>query len=401
MLKKIIAIALVIVLTTAIAVGVTVAYLTDRDSEANVFSVGNVSIDLKEDFQQGTTLIPGVNIEKKPTITNTGLNEAWVWLEFAIPSALDNAVNGTDQGSDLNTIHWNPKGATTENYVTAERVENAIAEGFFEGFDTAILTADYINSNKMHWNVFNSLGEGKNFYQTKINDIDYNVYVLLYNKALAPKETTLPNIYNVYMDARVDIDPNGDWYRIVNGNATKIDWNSNTNGSPVIYVSAYAVQKEGFESVNAAYAAYQNQWGDKSSSFAAATGHVTAFNSNGELEIQNDGSITIATISNFEGSSNGLFYAYINANAPVEFNKDAATFIKQTSPTGPWTDPAAIAWDGDNFMTLAMTLNAEAVNKFISENRDPAVTYQFDWDGNGTYDQTVKFVVDADSVIIQ
>lgn len=261
-IKKILLGALSLVLVAALAVGGTLAYLTDRDSEVNIFTVGNVSIDLNEAFDQGATLIPGVNIEKKPTVTNTGKNDAWVWLTFSIPSALDNFVQGTEQGSNENVIHWNPKGATTEGYVSESRVNEAIASGFLSD---ATLTADSINTNKMHWNVFNSLGAGKNVYTENIGGVNYNTYVLLYNKALEPGETTLPNIEKVFLDARVDIDPNGDWYFVENGTATKLAWNTNTDGNPKIYVCAYGIQAEGFETVNAAYAAYQTQWGTNGS----------------------------------------------------------------------------------------------------------------------------------------
>ena len=93
MLKKILAWALVVSLTAGVAIGGTLAYLTDRDSEANVFTVGDVNIDLNEDFDQGATLIPGVDIVKKPTIKNIGPNAAWVWTTYAIPKALDGHVN--------------------------------------------------------------------------------------------------------------------------------------------------------------------------------------------------------------------------------------------------------------------------------------------------------------------
>lgn len=270
-MKKVIAIVLLVVLVAALSIGATMAYLTDRDSEVNTFTIGDVSIDLKEDFEQGATLIPGVKIEKKPTITNTGDNDAWVWLTFAIPSALDVNTPGEVTGSKDNVIHWNFKGATTEGYVSDERIQKAIAEGFLteeilkkaiddDSLTIDTLTAEYMNANKLHWNVLDSIAEGNNVYQTEIDGVNYNVYVMLYNKALKPGETTLPNIEQVYLDANVDIDPNGDWYHVENGVATKLNWNTNTDGAPKIYASAYAIQTDGFATVNEAYAAYQKQW---------------------------------------------------------------------------------------------------------------------------------------------
>lgn len=261
-MKKVLALVLCLVLAAGAVTG-TLAYLTDRDSEINVFTVGDVKIDLTEDFEQGATLMPGIDINKIPTITNTGKNEAWVWMTFAIPSALDNAAQGTDAGSDKNVIHWNPLGATSEGYVNQTRVDNAIAAGLLP----AGTTAEKILADNATWNVFNSLAQGENFYVEEINGVDYNVYVLLYNKAIASGETTLPSIYKVFLDTQVDIDTNGDWYKVNAGVATKLNWNTETNGNPMIYVNAYAIQKDGFATVKDAYAAYGAQWGDNGAEY--------------------------------------------------------------------------------------------------------------------------------------
>ncbi|MBQ7800371.1 MAG: hypothetical protein IJ370_07740 [Oscillospiraceae bacterium] len=271
-LKNILLMALSLVVVAALAVGGTLAYLTDRDSKVNVFTIGDVSIELQEEFEQGTKLVPGVIIEKKPVIKNTGDNDAWVWLTFSIPSALDNLVQGTESGSDKNVIHWNPLGATTQGYVTEQRVTKAIADGHLAAGTTA---ADILANNKT-WNVFDSLGAGKNVYEEEIDGVKYNTYVILYNKALTPGETTLPNITKVYLDAQVDIDPEGNLHKVSNGVVTDIDWNLNEDGAPVIYASAYAAQVEGFATVNDAYAAYQTQWGDKSAEYAPVPVVVTS-----------------------------------------------------------------------------------------------------------------------------
>ncbi|MBO5783793.1 MAG: hypothetical protein J6R33_02375 [Clostridia bacterium] len=257
MKKKVWIMAVSAVLVLALAITGTIAYLTDRDSKTNVFTFGNVDIQLEETFTDNAVLTPGVNIEKKPVIKNIGKNDAWVWLTFSIPSALDNLVQGTEVGSDANIIHWNPMGATTEGFVTEERVANAVAAKHLP----ADITADEILQNNMTWNVFNSLGAGVNAYTETIDGVEYNTYVLLYNKAITKDEVTLPNIYNVYMDARVDITPDGDLYLVKGGVTTDIKWNIVTNGEPEIVVRAYGVQVEGFATVQEAYAAYVDQWG--------------------------------------------------------------------------------------------------------------------------------------------
>lgn len=254
-LKHILTICLCVALLVAVSIGGTLAYLTDRDSEVNVFVVGDVTIDLTEDFQQGANLTPGVHIEKTPTITNTGTNDAWVWLEWAIPTALVKYDAAAPTTAD-NVIHTEFLSETADNgsakTITQAEVDSAIAAGQLP----AGTTAEYIQ-NGAYWLMSKQFDYVK---QTEIDGVPYTVFVYLYNKALVKGESTLPGIWEVYMDNRVDIDPNGDWHFVEKGVATDLGWNSTTNGAPKIHASAYAVQADGFSSVAFAYAAYQEQW---------------------------------------------------------------------------------------------------------------------------------------------
>ena len=212
MVKKIIAWLLIIATTAAVTVGGTLAYLTDRDSEANVFTTGDVKIDLEEDFQQGAELLPGVNVEKTPTITNIGKNDAYVWATVAIPGSLETVVDILGQNTDWD---WDT--------IDAQEVE--------------------------------------------IDGVKYTVLTALYNNVLAKDAETSALFTGVSLDKTVDIDPDGQWHTVDQGNVVKLDWN-NSNGNPVIYVSAYAMQVEGFDTCYAAYEAYQTQWGDKGGEYA-------------------------------------------------------------------------------------------------------------------------------------
>lgn len=74
------------ILTTG---GVT-AYLTDYDRAANQFTVGKVEIELQEpewDPDDHTDTEPGEEIKKDPQIKNTGVNDAFVYLEVSVPMA--------------------------------------------------------------------------------------------------------------------------------------------------------------------------------------------------------------------------------------------------------------------------------------------------------------------------
>jgi len=194
-----------------------------------------------------------------------------------MPKALDHFTYGTgEQGSDENNIHWNPLGATHEGYVTEALVANAIAAGYLP----EDITADEILENNMTWDVLYNKYEHDG---VMIDGVEYTAWYMLYNKALTPSEETLPTLFRVTLDSSIDIDPNGDMYRVKAGVATPINWNINTDGAPVIYISAYAVQKEGFATVDDAFKAYNTQWDTNDNAFADASTAVTTVSNDKEL----------------------------------------------------------------------------------------------------------------------
>lgn len=256
-LKNVLLSVMSLALVAVVAIGGTLAYLTDRDSEANVFTVGDVEIELNEDFKQGAELIPGVKVEKEARITNTGDNDAWVWMTLAVPAVLDD--ENVELGS-ANVLHWNMPGCFWYGYHDqAKYIQSGIKDGYLLEGSTGVADEDsWINTNKI---------VGKE----TIDEVEYNVYAFLYKGAIVPGEITNIGLSKVFLDENVDIDTNGQWYIVENGVATKINWNSNIDGAPLVYVSAYAIQADGFESVEAAYAAYNKQWGDNGNEYAEIT----------------------------------------------------------------------------------------------------------------------------------
>lgn len=72
------------------SIGGVSAYLTDFDKADNQFTVGKVSIDLDEPGfkpEEQTKIEPGKDVKKDPQIKNTGVNDAFVYLEVSIPMA--------------------------------------------------------------------------------------------------------------------------------------------------------------------------------------------------------------------------------------------------------------------------------------------------------------------------
>lgn len=226
--KKILALVLCLVLAIG-AVSGTLAYLTDRDSEVNTFTVGDVKIELDETFEQGATLMPGIDIEKVVKVENVGKNDAWVWVTIAIPDALD------DPDASKNVIHFNYDDAS-------------VVDGQWKWMEA---------------------GNWADVPATTIDGKTYALYTVLYQTKLGKGSTTETSaMTKVYLDKQVDIDPEGNWYKVNAGVATPIKWNTNEDGAPQIYVSAYAIQADGFDTVQEAYAAYQAQWGANGTEYA-------------------------------------------------------------------------------------------------------------------------------------
>ncbi len=73
------------------AVGGTMAYLTDADEETNTFTIGEVEVDLTEpdypgdDSEDVRNLVPNQEVVKNPQVTNTGVNEALVFMTVTVP----------------------------------------------------------------------------------------------------------------------------------------------------------------------------------------------------------------------------------------------------------------------------------------------------------------------------
>ena len=219
MKKKILSIALVVAMVAVIAAG-SLAYFTDTDKADNVFTVGKVDITLNEKNADGTPftpnqkLYPGTktqnNIPKIVTVTNNqGSEDAYMWAEIWIPSALDDGDDHSPTAPGLgNSLHFNYAGNVVETKAT------------------------YLGSKV-------------------INGAMYNGYVhfVKNDTAKAAGETTGALLDQVYMDKGVVQGENG--YLLIDG---KTDY----TGSWDIVVYGVGIQAKGFDSITDAITAYYN-----------------------------------------------------------------------------------------------------------------------------------------------
>ncbi len=210
-MKKKLIIALSVVMAVSLAVGTTLAYLTDKETKANVFTIGNVNIDFEEpDFpEDGSSILPGVTVAKQGYIDNVGSVDAYVWATVAVPAAIYNYVDLDLSGS-----------------------------------------ASYF--------AWKDLGQGR---EVEINGDKYVSVALLCEEVIVAGDYDYIPLDAVTVDPRVDFNnENGKYYIVVAGQATEIPFDLSNFA---VYCSAYAIQAEGFNNVDEAYAAYMAQWGDK------------------------------------------------------------------------------------------------------------------------------------------
>ena len=182
--RNILALGLAFVLTVAGTVGVTIAWLQDDDSATNTFTVGNVAIELVENFEQNSKLLPSTGsaqdgtlengITKEVTVKNVGSENAYIRVHIAIPTVLDNGTPEFNAGK--NTLHFNYK-------------------------------PDSVGAGKWDWS--KAYDDGKyegdwNFYTTTIDNVGYNVYVVTYTSEVASQvEISDYAMHQVYLDSKV------------------------------------------------------------------------------------------------------------------------------------------------------------------------------------------------------
>lgn len=226
-MKKVLAMVLALCLAMAMGVGATLAYLKATDSAVNTFTVGNVAIDLQEEFKQDSKLLPGIDVQKQIKVKNTGTEEAYVRIHMAIPKMLDSG--SPEFLAYKNTLHWNFSGASVQ-----------------EGQWSQLKNKDAVgpNANYPNWP---DNGGAYNMYEATIDGVVYNVYVITYESALAAGATTTTNaIEKVYLDTSV-----------TNEGLTEII--AALKGQIKIHVVAEGGQVAGFE--GDAYTALDTQFG--------------------------------------------------------------------------------------------------------------------------------------------
>lgn len=105
MKKKLSILAVIAIL--AVASFATLAYLTDSaDAVTNTFTVGDIDIELEEEFDEDPKIYPGAEITKKPVVTVLANSEPTYLYIF-----IDNKI-GEDAKLDIDGAKWIPVGTS-------------------------------------------------------------------------------------------------------------------------------------------------------------------------------------------------------------------------------------------------------------------------------------------------
>ena len=256
MKKKITAIFLCVALVAIAVVGASLAYFTDTQAARNTFTVGNVKIDLIEQqkgesgleaFESNKILVPGTSdknaVSKIVTVKNTGKNDAWVWVDLKIPAYLVSSEYPSNESK--NALHWNSYGCFNVEYNSGNYWGLAISDGIV-GADHKVTNTSMVAVEDGLWHDYQFIGK---------ETIDNTEYVVIRTKMankLPAGKISLPCLAQVYMDWRVFTNEDGTQFILPAGDPIS------TNASWEIIVNAYAIQADGFDSVDKAIAGYSN-----------------------------------------------------------------------------------------------------------------------------------------------
>jgi alternate signal-mediated exported protein len=147
MKKKILAIALVVAMLAVAIVSASLAYFTDQGYADNTFTIGNIEIELHEEFdEQNADLVPGVTITKKVTVANTSDtgNDAYVRVQIAILADLapEKSIFDTDGFLTITKANEDWVWPTDKNNVYDVEMSDGLTYRVFTGIYKEALADD-------------------------------------------------------------------------------------------------------------------------------------------------------------------------------------------------------------------------------------------------------------------
>ncbi len=218
MKKKILSLCLVAVLALA-AIGGTLAYFTDTDEAVNAFVIGEydeddptpnnkVDVDVDEEFEQNSGLMPGVEVNKDVAIkVSEDTVESYVWYDYLVPTELVDVLE--------------IKFANGSTY-PAEASDATKATGTW--------------------------GEPVSQGTEEVDGVSYTKYRVKFSATVNSGEYTPYHMDSVTLKSSVDYDFEDKYYYYTDTSNNKVEIEyAFTNNKVDIIVRGYAIQAAGFE----------------------------------------------------------------------------------------------------------------------------------------------------------
>ncbi len=214
------------ILTAALAIGGTVAYLQDEKSDVNVMTLGNVKIEqIEQEYDENGNLVDFT--QDKPLYPYVGelgwknLGDNGAYRQFTMNNVIDKYVSVKNTGKS--DAYVRTLIALEMGSLSIEELASVIG-----------LSTNNENGSEFKfpgaWNVVKD-------YVDVIDGKNYNVMEFVHSAPLKPGETTVPSLLQVYLSKNA-----------TNEHVEKLDGNG--NGKYDILVLSQAVQAAGFENAN-------------------------------------------------------------------------------------------------------------------------------------------------------
>ena len=261
--KKILVLALTIAMVAILAVGGSLAYLTDTDAKTNTFTVGNVKIELLESslhrenagYANGTTAdqLNPQNAELWSDVAKLGTGNTSSYKAgdtfYTDTQIEDNAKTYKCENVKLNpgqSYHKMPYVKNTGKNDAYIRIRVMIPADL----DTSILNSSMYTSTALNNKEFTMAYDPSVTVECKVDNktVKFNVYTFTRIDPLAPNEMTYWNVWGtIHMDADVTNEKLASFF-----GAGK----SYADGTFPVLVEADAIQADGFADAAAAFAAF-------------------------------------------------------------------------------------------------------------------------------------------------
>ena len=219
-MKKVIAWLLVLVLTAAVSIGATLAYLTDTDEDVNVMTLGKVKIDQLE-YERIDTETENEEAKVQEFRDNKPLLPTVVEDKFDWTTG-DSYVNWDQIGSEGSDLIWDPEKINNE----VDKMVFVKNKGDYDAYIRSVIAFEAGNYttleqflSKVHLNINTedydwewveapqTIGEGK-----------YFVATATYKGILAPGKLTPPSLLQIALDPSAtneDVEAFGDTYQVL------------------------------------------------------------------------------------------------------------------------------------------------------------------------------------------